>query len=213
MDVIDARFGAYLAVVALLIVTPGPDVALVTRNALLSGYRAASCTAGGVAIGIFVWALASILGVAVLLQSSAVAFNALKLAGAAYLVYFGIRSLMRSFTQEAPSAPADPANRPDRLDDWQALRQGILGNLLNPKAGVIFVSIVPQFIKPGDSPVRLTLMLLAFELMLLIWLNGYGYLMSRAGRSRAGVKVRRTMERITGVVLIGLGARLAFEHR
>jgi threonine/homoserine/homoserine lactone efflux protein len=85
--------------------------------------------------------------------------------------------------------------------------------LLNPKAGVIFVSVVPQFVKPGDAPVRLALMILAFEVMLLVWLNVYGFLISRAGRSRAAHRVRQVTERVTGIVLIGLGLRLASAGR
>jgi threonine/homoserine/homoserine lactone efflux protein len=90
--------------------------------------------------------------------------------------------------------------------------QGVLNNLLNPKAGAIFVSILPQFVKPGDSPIRLVLMLLTYEVILLLWLNVYGYLIGRAGRSRIGTRVRGVVERATGAVLIGLGARLAFER-
>ena len=112
-----------------------------------------------------------------------------------------------------PATVSDSTAEPKRLDTWGALKQGILGNILNPKAGVIFVSILPQFIKPGDPPVRLVLMLIAFEVMLLAWLNLYGYLVSRAGQSREGARVRQVMERVTGVVLIGLGLRLAVERR
>jgi threonine/homoserine/homoserine lactone efflux protein len=93
MDLIDARFATYLVVSALLIVTPGPDMAVVMRNALSSGRRAASFTALGVGLGIFGWAVASAIGVGVLLEGSVIAFTLLQLAGAAYLGYLGLRSL------------------------------------------------------------------------------------------------------------------------
>ncbi len=208
----DARFVTYLAVSALLIIVPGPDMALVTRNALGSGRRAASVTALGVGLGILGWAVASAIGVGVLLERSAIAFTVLKLAGAAYLGYLGLRSLLAGFRQGHVVA-GQPGLRPKRLDDWRALKQGILCNLLNPKAGVIFVSILPQFVRPGDPPLRLALMLAAFEVILLIWLNLYGYLISRAANSRAGSHVRKWLERATGVVLIGLGVRLALQRR
>jgi RhtB (resistance to homoserine/threonine) family protein len=211
MDLIDARFATFLAVSALLIVTPGPDMALVTRNALAAGRRAASVTAWGVAVGILGWAVASTIGVGVLLERSVLAFTVLKLAGAAYLGYLGLRSLLGSLSAGRP--PATPARAPVQLDDRVAFQQGVLGNLLNPKAGVIFVSVLPQFIRPGDAPLRLVLMLVAFEIMLLVWLNLYGLLVSRAGQSRVGARVRRVMARVTGVVLIGLGARLVLERR
>jgi RhtB (resistance to homoserine/threonine) family protein len=203
---LDARFAAYLAVFALLIVTPGPDTALVIRNALGSGARAATATAFGIGIGSLVWALASLLGIAVVLETSATAFTVLKLAGAAYLAYLGIRTLLLGRRSAEPASVA-------RLDDQTAFQQGVLGNLLNPKAAVIFVTVLPQFIEPGDSTVRLVLMLIAYEAMLVPWLSLYGKVISRAGRSRAGARVRGWLNRVTGVVLIGLGVRLAVERR
>src|SRR6266540_903699 len=92
---LDARLLAYFAISTLLIVTPGPDTALVVRNALRSGPRAASLTAVGVAAGSAVWAFASLLGLAVILEASLVAFTAIKLAGAVYLCYLGVRSIVR----------------------------------------------------------------------------------------------------------------------
>src|SRR6266853_4148881 len=97
MGFFDSRFGAYLAVAALLIVTPGPDTALVTRNALLAGRRAASFTTLGIGAGSIIWALASVLGIATLLERSVLVFTVFKFAGAAYLGYLGLRSLIASF--------------------------------------------------------------------------------------------------------------------
>jgi len=151
-------------------------------------------------------ALASLLGIAVVLETSATAFTVLKLAGAAYLAYLGIRTLLLGRRSAEPASVA-------RLDDRTAFQQGVLGNLLNPKAAVIFVTVLPQFIEPGDSTVRLVLMLIAYEAMLVPWLSLYGKVISRAGRSRAGARVRGWLNRVTGVVLIGLGVRLAVERR
>ena len=191
---------------ALLIFTPGPDTALVIRNALGSGARAATATAFGIGLGSVAWAVASLLGVAVILETSATAFTVLKLAGATYLVYLGIRTLLGHGRQAKPSAQP-------MLDDRTGFQQGLLGNLLNPKAAAIFVTVFPQFIEPGDSPLRLLLMLAAFEAVLLPWLALYGQVVSRAGRSPAGDRVRAWLNRATGVVLVGLGVRLAFERR
>jgi threonine/homoserine/homoserine lactone efflux protein len=208
---IDARFGAFVLLSALLIVTPGPDTALIIRNALAAGPRASTFSAIGVAVGILAWAVAATLGVGVLLERSSVAFTILKLAGAAYLCYLGVRSLLRTPPDPDPVAAAHL--RRAVLSDREALRQGLLSNLLNPKTGAFFVTVMPQFLVPGDSPLRLILMVAAFESMLLIWLTGYGHAISRLGASEPGVRVRQTMSRITGLVLIGLGARLAFERR
>lgn len=214
MHLFDARFVAYLAVAALLIVTPGPDTALVTRNALLAGRRAASLTALGIGAGSVVWAVASVLGVAVLLEQSVVAFTVFKLAGAAYLCFLGLRALLaRPHAERRTDDAMTFASAASRLGDRSALRQGFVSNLLNPKAGAIFATALPQFVSPGDSALRLVLMLLTYEVILLVWLHLYGYAISRAGRSAFGERVRAVATRITGVVLIALGVRLAVEQR
>ena len=206
----DARFGAWLAVSAVLIVTPGPDTALVIRNALRSGARAASLTALGVGAGSLAWAVAAALGVGLVLERSATAFTVLKLAGAGYLVYLGLRSILGSHARP----PSTPSSRPaPALDDRGAMGQGLLNNLLNPKAGAFFVTILPQFVTPGDMTSRLVLMMLAYEVMVVGWLVAYGVVVSRARRRLVGSRIQRWMERATGAVLLALGLRLAFERR
>jgi threonine/homoserine/homoserine lactone efflux protein len=209
----DGRFAAWITVAVILIVTPGPDTALIIRQALRAGARAASRSAFGVGVGSSVWALASVIGVAVLLESSAAAFTVLKLAGAAYLVYLGARSIIGSFGAAAEAAPDNSPPKRTPLRASSAFVQGLLNNLLNPKAGAIFVTVMPQFIQPHDSLVRLLLMVACYDVMVVAWLCAYGYVVSRAGRSRIGVRVRRSLERMTGVVMIALGARLAFERK
>jgi RhtB (resistance to homoserine/threonine) family protein len=206
----DARFGAWLAVSVVLIVTPGPDTALVIRNGLRSGARAASLTALGVGLGSLAWALAAALGVALLLQRSATAFTVLKLAGAGYLVYLGLRSL---FGDGAKPAETQPAPTGPVLTDRGALGQGVLNNLLNPKAGAFFVTVLPQFVTPADAPSRLVLMMLAYEVMVVAWLVAYGVVVSRARRRLVGSRIQRWMERATGAILVTLGVRLALERR
>lgn len=206
---LDPRLAAWVALSALLIVTPGPDTALIIRNALAAGPRASTLSALGVAVGTLAWVAAATLGVGLLLESSSTAFTILKLAGAAYLGYLGVRSLL----SKTPDDPHPTAIRRTSLGDRGAWSQGLLSNLLNPKTGAFFVTVMPQFTVPGDSPARLVLMVAAFEVMLLVWLIAYGHAVSRLGRSGLGTRVRRAMTRLTGVILIGLGARLAFERR
>src|SRR5262249_46453857 len=133
--------------------------------------------------------------------------------GAAYLGYLGLRSLIASFRggKEAPVTTTAP--QATQLGKQVAFRQGLLNNLLNPKAGAIFATALPQFISPGDPPLRLVLMMLAYEAILLGWLNLYGSLVSRAGQSRFGTRVRAFLQGVTGIVLVALGVRLAFEHQ
>src|SRR6202521_3946936 len=117
---LDGRLAAFGLLSALLIVTPGPDTALIMRNALAGGPRASTFSAVGVSVGTLAWVLAATLGVGVLLERSSVAFTVLKLAGAAYLCYLGVRSLFSRQPEEVRgSAPHDVAH----LTDWAALRQ------------------------------------------------------------------------------------------
>jgi threonine/homoserine/homoserine lactone efflux protein len=211
MEMLDARFGAYLIVATLLIVTPGPDTALVIKNALSSGWRASSMTALGIAFGSLVWGLAAVLGLAVLLEQSVTAFTIFKMAGAAYLVYLGVRTIANTLRRK--DATGQPRESFNRVADFVALRQGLLNNLLNPKAGAIFATALPQFVSWSDSPMRLVLMMVAYEGILLVWLNLYGYAISRARQSQIGKGFRTAMQRLMGAVLIALGVRLAFEKR
>jgi len=204
---LDLRLLTFVAVSALFICTPGPDTALIIRNALSGGPRASTLAAFGVGLGSAAWAAAAMLGVGVLLELSAGAFTVLKLAGAAYLCYLGLRTLF----SRVPEAPRETS--PRRRDDRGSFAQGLVSNLLNPKAGAFFVTVLPQFVLPGDPGWRLVLMVLTYEGMLLLWLIPYGHLVSRLGRSAIGIRVRTVITRLTGLVLIGLGARLAFERR
>ena len=106
-----------------------------------------------------------------------------------------------------------PASASSNLGNRTAWSQGLFSNLLNPKTGAFFVTVMPQFLVHGDPAIRLVLMVAAFEVMLLAWLIAYGHVVSRLGRSGLGARVRQVMARLTGAVLIGLGARLAFERR
>jgi threonine/homoserine/homoserine lactone efflux protein len=206
---VDGRLIAWFALSALLIATPGPDTALIIRNALAAGPRASTLSAIGVAVGILAWALAATFGIGVLLERSSTAFTVLKLAGAAYLCYLGVRSLV---TKPRADPKVPPGGR-TRLGDRSAWGQGLFSNLLNPKTGAFFVTVMPQFIVPGDPAIRVVIMVGAFEVMLLAWLIAYGHVVSRLGRSGLGSRARQALTRLTGIVLIGLGARLAFERR
>jgi threonine/homoserine/homoserine lactone efflux protein len=208
----DGRFLAFVTVSALLIMVPGPDMALVARNAFRGGWGDTWPTALGIGVGTLGWGIAAALGIAALLAASAVAFTAVKLAGALYLLYLGFHSLRAGLTRASKSeistsTPTSLARR--RL----AFQQGVLGNLLNPKAAVIFVTIIPQFIRHGDPPLRLILMLLIFEVMIVGWLSLYGYLLSRAGQSRFGLRLRRALQTVSGFVLMAFAIRLATERR
>lgn len=206
------HLSAFLGVAALVIVTPGPDTALVTKNALLYGRRPALATAFGVNTGLLVWTLASAAGVAAIVHASATAFTAMKLVGAAYLIWLGFQTLRAAGQRTA--ADGDAANGGRRLDVRRGFRQGLLSNLANPKIAAFFTSLLPQFIEPGQSVLVPFLVLGGlFVAMTVAWLSVYAFMASKAGGLLTRPRVRTALDRFTGVVLIGLGLRLATERR
>ena len=200
---------AFAAVAALIVVVPGPDMALVLRNGVAHGRRAAVATALGVNAGLVVWALAAALGVAAVLQASSEAFTALKLAGAAYLVWLGARALLDAWRGTALETAVVPPGR--RASPF---RQGLLSNLLNPKIALVYTTLIPQFVDRGGSEVAQTFLLAAVFLALgLAWLTAYALVVGQAGELLRRPRVRRVVNAVSGAVLTALGLRLAFERR
>jgi threonine/homoserine/homoserine lactone efflux protein len=207
------HFPAFLAIAALISITPGPDTALVTRNALVGGRRAGAFTILGIAFGLVVWTLAASVGIAAVLRASEPAFLAIKLLGAAYLVFLGLQAIwgaVRGTGRRIVLGPAGTHRLPARV----ALRQGALCNLGNPKIAIFFTSFLPQFAR-GDHPSFVALLVLAatFTAIGLGWLTVYNLLVAKAGEFLRRPAARRVVEGVTGAVLVGFGARLAAEHR
>jgi len=200
------QLGPFFVLSILLILIPGPDTAVVTKNALLGGRRGGTLTAVGVSVGLVVWTAAAALGIAALLRASAFAFLALKVAGAIYLVWMGIQMLRtKDFSSLPTGAPAS---------GLRALRQGLLTDLGNPKIAVFFTSFLPQFVDPHASAFASLLALGAiFAVLTLLWLAAYGWLVGHGASVFRRPAVRRVLDRVTGVVLIGFGIRLALERR
>jgi threonine/homoserine/homoserine lactone efflux protein len=194
---------AFIGVAAVVIVTPGQDTALTIRNTLAGGRAAGFRTAVGVVAGQAVWAVAASLGVAALIVASEPAFVALKFAGAAYLVFLGGQALLAAIRGRAHGGEAVAAG-------GRELRQGLLSNLGNPKMAVFFTSLLPQF--GGSFPALLGLGLL-FCVMTLAWLCGYAGVVARAGDALRRPRVRRTLDALTGGVLVAIGVRLATATR
>jgi threonine/homoserine/homoserine lactone efflux protein len=182
----------------------------VTRNALLHGRGAALASAAGVNAGIALWTVAAALGLATLVVASPDAFMAIRLAGAAYLVYLGARALWAS--RRTPPAPALP---PDRaaLGIGAAFRQGLISNALNPKIAVLFTSLLPQFAGPHASAAEFLLLGAIFNVMGIAWLAAYALAVARGRAVLLRPRVRALLDRLSGVVLVALGLRLALERR
>jgi len=206
---LDGQLLAFAGVSLLLAVTPGPDMAVVTRNALAHGRRGVLLTTSGIGLALTAWVGATALGLSAVLRASADLLFVLKLVGAAYLAYLGARTLV-----ESRNRPADLlANAPPTAPPGAIFRQGFLSALSNPKLGVFFVTFLPQFVAPGQPVLaRLLELGLTFALIGWSWMNLYGMFVTRLLDVITAPRVRQWMQRVTGVVLLGFGARLALER-
>ena len=206
---VDAGLLAFIGISLLLAITPGPDMAVVTKNALAHGRRGVVLTTTGIAVALAIWITATAVGLSALLRASGEAFLVIKLVGAAYLAYLGVRTLIDSRHRPDDLFASAPAAAPAHA----IFRQGFLSAMSNPKLGVFFVTFLPQFVAPGQAVLpRLFLLGVIFALIGWTWMNVYGLFVTRIRDIITAPRVRQWMERVTGVVLLGFGARLAFER-
>ena len=210
----DSQVLAFALVAAALTITPGADTMLVLRSVLREGRAAGLATMWGICAGLFVHAAMSAVGVSVILARSATLFQAVKLAGAAYLVWLGGKSVWEASRGRQASAP-DVAERSGPLPlrtvgPGRCVRDGFLCNVLNPKVAVFYLAFLPQFIAPGDPVLRKSLLLAAIHgLEGMAWLTGIAYLANWARHHLLRPVVRRRLETACGAVLVALGLRLA----
>lgn len=211
MTVAEALWG-FALVAALLTILPGPDSALVLRSALTEGRRPAIATAIGINSGALVWGAAAGVGAAALLAASEIGFTVLKLVGAAYLVYLGVRLIVASFRR--PTGLDAPMDARPPVSLWAAYARGALTNLLNPKVGVFYIALIPQFIPEGANPLAMGLLLaLVHALESFVWFAALIVAAEAARRWFTSPRVSRGIDRVTGGVLITFGGLLAAESR
>ncbi|MEV6715578.1 LysE family translocator [Lentzea sp. NPDC051208] len=195
---------SFSLVALLTVLTPGLDTVMVLRTALLSGRRAAMGVVLGITFGCLVWAVASLAGLTALLQASALAYDVVRWLGAAYLIYLGAKALWNSRKSVSldDSRPVPGAGA--------SLRVGLLTNLLNPKVGVFYLSLLPQFMPAGEPAWGAVLVAVHLGLGL-VWLP---ILIVVAGRARTFLlRQQALLDRLTASVFVALGLRLAFEAR
>ena len=198
--------GEFVLVAIVVTITPGPGTATIVRVATRHGKRAAMSAIIGNCVGVLVWGVLSALGVSSLILASAVAYDLLRIGGATVLVVLGLRSLM-----------ARDANLQEHQNDdvrtragWRA---GLVTSLSNPKLAVFFVALFPQFLSRGAPVLPYALGMAAVIVVFdVIWYSTLAYAVDRT-RAVLQPRVQRRMEKLTGAIVVGLGARLAAEHR
>lgn len=219
---VDGTLIAFAGLALVLVLTPGANIMLVIRSVLSEGPRAGVATAAGIALGHFVHASASALGLSLFLRTSEVAFVVVKAAGAAYLAYLGIRSLAaavrgkgRTFdVVEGEVVEEQPRETGVRRPSRRYLLDGFLCNVLNPKVAIFYLALLPQFIAPGD-PVLVKSLLLAgvHGCISFSWQSILSYALGKLRPLLTRPAVSRALEAVTGTLLIGFGVRLALASR
>ena len=214
---IDPDIVAFVGVALVVVITPGPDMVLVTTHALATGRSAARLAALGVCSGILVHAAAAAIGLSALLATSSLAFSLVKWVGAAFLIGLGARTIWNARRTSSPApgagAVAPVPSRPSRLRLGSSpFWQGFWSNVLNPKVALLFLSLLPQFVDPGGAVLAQTLLLSGtFLVMGLAWLLTYVAVVSRAAGFLREDRLRPRIEIVSGSVLVALGLRIAVE--
>lgn len=204
------HFFLFMLMSFLLILLPGPDTGLATQNTILYGRKGGIQTVLGSAGGTLVHTVAAVLGLSALIVKSALLFSIFKYAGALYLIYLGIMSLLA--LRKAKQTPQTAGS--NRHQGRSPLLQGMLTNVLNPKVAVFFLTFLPQFLAAGAKPVLpFLLMGLTYTIMTVIWMVFYVCLLHRIGAWLKRPSVQNVMQGITGFVLLGFGVKLALERR
>ena len=184
-----------------LVLTPGPDTMIVAGHAARGGVRAGLAAMAGIMLGgVFYMALCGF-GFLSVLSAFPTLFLVVKIAGAAYLAWLGLK-LLRGAIHPAPTAEAPALGKP--------FRQGLLSTVLNPKVALFFLAILPQFVGQGpDAPLRGALLIAVPYVLGAFWLSGLAFVAARAGRAARQSSAMRWIEGVLGAAFIGLAGRLA----
>lgn len=215
MTVVDVygAIASFAAIVALLTLTPGLDTALILRTSLLAGRRSAWAVVLGIQVSILLWGLLTAAGLSALLTASQTAYEVVRWAGVAYLVWMGGRMLWQSRTSRTSRADDGAPPGPQDAGWGRAFRRGLLSNLLNPKVGAFYVAVLPQFMPQGVPHAVMGVLLAGVHVCeVLVW---SAVLIGFTGMLRGWLRrpsVKRGLDQLTGLVVIGFGLRLATQQ-
>lgn len=203
---------AFLVAITILTLTPGLDTALVIRNSSRGGFSDGVLTSLGICSGLFVHATFSAIGISAVLAQSAELFSAVKMVGAAYLIWLGVMSIKGLFNGQLDAGIAVQTVAHTKATAWRSLREGFLSNVLNPKTAVFYLAFLPQFINPeGSAFVQSCVMAAIHFVIAMVWQCGLAGVLTRAKSLLRSARFNRWMEGTTGAVLIALGVKLMIE--
>lgn len=200
---------AFAGVALLATLIPGPDTAVVIKNSMGRGRRAALATAAGCSTGQVGWGIASIAGIAALLATSVIAFTVLKWIGAIYLCYIGVRSLISALRSGKTAAKQDVAAPASVASSY---RDGLFTNALNPKTALFMSALLPQFTGPGEPWWTPGVLVAVTAVVSFSCMAAYALVFAKLGDVLRRPAVRRTVDGAMGGVLVSFGVGLAFSQ-
>lgn len=203
-----SQFFAITFLIMLVAISPGPDFAMVVKNSLMYSRRAGIFTAAGIALSLLIHASYCILGLAIIISQSLLAFSIIKYLGAAYLIYIGIKSLL----VKRSAAHLEVKSLQQNISHWQALRQGLLCNLLNPKAIMFLLAFFTLVVKPGSSVLIELGYGVEIAVIHLLWFSGLAYMLTHSYIKTNLSKIQFYIVKAMGMVLIAFGLRIATFH-
>jgi RhtB (resistance to homoserine/threonine) family protein len=204
------NFYLFVIMSILLIILPGPDTAITTKNTLAVGRNGGLQTLLGTCCALLIHTSAAVLGLSAIIVKSALLFSVFKYVGAVYLVYLGVKTLWSLRKKEVSASVG--MNSKNQFEHTSCFKQGFLTNILNPKVAVFFLTFLPQFVDPGSNTLLpFLLMGMTYAVLTAIWFFLYVYLIHQINAFMKKPKTQSIIEGITGTILIGFGIKLALE--
>ncbi|MBK5500220.1 LysE family translocator [Peribacillus butanolivorans] len=204
------NFYLFVITCILLIILPGPDTAITTRNTVTVGTTGGFKTMFGTCCALLIHTSAAVFGLSAIIVKSALLFSIFKYVGAVYLVYLGIKTLWGLKNKEV-AATTETAVK-NKYENQSYFKQGFLTNLLNPKVAVFFLTFLPQFVDHGTNTfLPFLIMGLTYTVLTLVWFVFYIYLLNQISAFMKKPRTQAIFEGLTGAILIGFGIKLALE--
>jgi len=209
---IDTYLFTYIAAITLLTMAPGVDTLIVIRNTVRGGWRDGLITSVAICSGLFVHAVVSAAGISFILMQSAEMFTALKVAGAGYLIWLGIKSLKSALKGGGPLHTAASNEKRKPVTAWTSFSEGFLSNVLNPKTVIFYMAFLPQFIQPTDPALLKSLFLASIHFIIAnLWQLILILLVQRMYQWITRPVINRTFDSLTGSLMVYFGVRLGLE--
>lgn len=199
-------FLGYLLLTIFIVMSPGVDFALITKRTISTGKNDGLKMALGLTSGSIIHTLAAAFGLSIILMKSAITFEIIKFLGAFYLIYLGATSFIKKKKGNASESVTNVITQKK-----SAFKQGLISNTLNPKVAIFFLTFLPQFVSPGlNTSLQFIIMGCGYALLSILWFTAIVFLLGYIRQWLMSTKVQSTIDKITGIVLIGFGAKLLF---